>query len=76
MTGYFCVGKKIDYFRLNFRFYSNNKQAWSEEQEDELRQLYMENQSNPSTEKGICVNYVYGELYYLFANPEVFSSFG
>lgn len=35
-----------------FSFY-RNKKAWTEEQEDELRQLYMENQSNPSTEQGI-----------------------
>lgn len=35
------------------RIANRNKKAWTEEQEDELRQLYMENQSNPSTEKGM-----------------------
>lgn len=35
-------------------FYRNNKKTgWTEEQEDELRQLFEENQTNPSTEKGI-----------------------
>lgn len=29
-----------------------SKQAWTEEQEDELRQLFTENQNNPSTEQG------------------------
>lgn len=31
----------------------SKKTGWTEEQEDELRQLFMENQNNPSTEKGI-----------------------
>lgn len=32
----------------------NKKIGWTEEQEEELRQLFMENQNNPSTEKGTC----------------------
>ena len=28
------------------------KGVWSEEQEEELRRLYMENQSNPQTDQG------------------------
>lgn len=28
------------------------KGVWTEEQEDELRNLFMENQTNPTTEKG------------------------
>lgn len=31
---------------------SGKKMAWTEEQEEELRQLYIENQNNPSTEQG------------------------
>lgn len=30
----------------------SGKKSWTEEQEDELRQLYMENQNNPSTDMG------------------------
>lgn len=34
-------------------YYSASKKTgWTEEQEAELRQLFMENQNNPSTEKG------------------------
>lgn len=47
-----------------FLFY-RNKKAWTEEQEDELRQLYMENQANPSTEQGI---------YYLLARINGFKN--
>ncbi|XP_055324474.1 protein timeless homolog [Sitodiplosis mosellana] len=32
---------------------NNKKIGWTEEQEDELRQLFMENQNNPSTEKDV-----------------------
>lgn len=31
---------------------ASKKTGWTEEQEAELRQLFMENQNNPSTEKG------------------------
>lgn len=34
------------------RNFSHKKSGWTEEQEDELRQLYQENQENPSTEQG------------------------
>lgn len=41
---------------VRFSPYSYNsagkKTGWTEEQEAELRQLFMENQNNPSTEKG------------------------
>lgn len=33
-------------------FYRNKKVGWTEEQEEELRQLFEENQSNPSNEQG------------------------
>lgn len=36
-----------------FHVNSGKKMAWTEEQEEELRQLFMENQNNPSTEQGI-----------------------
>lgn len=35
-----------------------SKKAWSEEQEDELRQLYMENQQNPATDQGTFFNVI------------------
>lgn len=38
--------------KIEILFYSHNKKLWSEEQEDELRHLYMENQNNPQTDQG------------------------
>ncbi|KAG4077692.1 hypothetical protein HA402_015735 [Bradysia odoriphaga] len=32
---------------------TDNKRGWSEEQEDELRHLYMENQNNPQTDQDV-----------------------
>lgn len=40
------------FFLLLFLHSASKKTGWTEEQEDELRQLFMENQNNPSTEKG------------------------
>lgn len=37
----------------------SKKTGWTEEQEEELRTLFMENQNNPSTEKGISNEYKY-----------------
>lgn len=37
---------------MNFLYFLRNKKGWTEEQEDELRNLYMENQNNPSTDMG------------------------
>lgn len=42
----------IRYYLPFFFSCSGKKVGWSEEQEEELRQLYMENQNNPSTEQG------------------------
>lgn len=33
-------------------FFYRPKNAWSEEQENELRALFMENQQNPATDEG------------------------
>lgn len=38
--------------QINFLFIDWRKKNWTEEQEDELRQLYMENQNNPTTDQG------------------------
>ena len=41
--------------KLLLPFFSRDKPGkgvWSEEQEEELRRLYMENQSNPETDQG------------------------
>lgn len=46
------------YFSL-YHGSGSKKTGWTEEQEEELRTLFMENQNNPSTEKGISNEYKY-----------------
>lgn len=44
--------------------HSGKKMSWSEEQEEELRQLYIENQNNPSTEQGNISNKYINRFFY------------
>lgn len=39
--------------KITILCWNSVKKKWTEEQEDELRQLHMENQQNPSTDKGM-----------------------
>lgn len=41
-----------DIFNFGVFTYSAAKGTWSEDQENELQTLFMENQANPSTDKG------------------------
>jgi hypothetical protein len=44
--------KKCNFQTFQFHFVVLSKVQWTEEQENELRCLYMENQANPATDKG------------------------